>query len=94
MNYRLVVDPAQTRRACFLKATQIYRRIWQAVTYQNAAVLISEAELILGKEQVFVARPRPSLRACLSAQVLFPEYITSRNILASDFVVGARSADS
>ena len=91
-NYRLIVDPAQTRRACFLKATQIYQRIWRAVTYQNAAVLISEAELILGKERVFVARQRPSLRACLSAQVLFPEFI--RNILASDFVLGARSTDS
>ena len=40
-NYRLIVDPAETKTAlfCFLKATQIYRRIWQAVTYQNAAIL-------------------------------------------------------
>ena len=39
---------------------------------------ISEAELILGKERVFVARQRPGLR------VLFPGFI--RNILASDSV--------
>ena len=36
---------------------------------------ISEAELILGKERVFVARQRPGLRACLSARVLFPGFI-------------------
>ena len=53
---------------------------------------ISEAELILGKEWVFVARQRPGLRACLSARVLFPGFI--RNILVSDFVLAARSADS
>ena len=39
-NYRLVVDSAKTRRALsyFLKETQIYQRIWRAVTYQNAAI--------------------------------------------------------
>ena len=31
--------------------------IWRAVTYQNAAILISEAELILRKKRVSVARP-------------------------------------
>ena len=52
-SYRLIVDPADIRRAwfCFLKATQIYRRIWRAVTYQNAAI-VTEAELILGRERV------------------------------------------
>ena len=53
---------------------------------------ISEAELILGKERVFVAGQRPGLRACLSARVLFPRFI--RKILVSDFVLAARSADS
>ena len=51
---------------------------------------ITEAELTLGKERVFVARQRRGLRACLSARVLFPVFI--RNILASDFVLAARSA--
>ena len=31
---------------------------------------ISEAELILGKERVFMARQRLGLRACLSARVI------------------------
>ena len=57
-----------------------------ASSYLSKRCGISEAELILGKERVFVARQRPSLRACLSAQVLFPEFI--RNILASVLFLG------
>ena len=92
-NYRLIVDPAETRRAlfCFLKATQMISA-HLASFHLSKCGDISEAELILGKERVFVARQRPGLRACLSARVLFPGFI--RNILVSDFVLAERSADS
>ena len=94
-NCRLIVDSAETRRPlfCFLKATQLnISRAHLASCRLSKCGDISEAELVLGKGRVFVARQRSSLRACLSAQFLFPGVI--RNILACNFVLAARSADS
>ena len=61
-NYRLVVDKAETRRAliCFLKATQMISA-HLASCHLSKCSDISEAELILEKERVFVGRRRPDV---------------------------------